>query len=526
MYSRDCSHSSVAEVFCLSSAVLMINYQTIRAGSQQMLEGSSVFPYQQPHLIFQRLYRAHAHKFLLESKDISPVYGRMSLIGIDPVLKITGKDEKFCIESLNERASLYAKHLGEHQPPLCERLERSEHRMEGGIRRQSGAVEETERSKQQNIVQLIRTIIQTFSVEEKTFLGLYGAFSYDVIRQFEDIGSTLPENDINDFTFFLYDTFLLFDHLKQRNEIIVYRRTTQECERNISSIQSYIIGEQPADAQSYQIREPLFALDQQAYEGLVGAAKQYAEQGELFEVVFSNTLTARFDGNPFALYLAYRNANPSPYLFYMDFGTEQLVGASPEMMVRCERGVVSLRPISGTAKRGEDPVEDHENMLLLLSDPKERAELDMLIDLGRNDLSRVCEPGVAITDYRFVEKYSRVMHTVAHLTGKLRADYTALDALIACLNAGTLTGAPKVAAMRMIERHEKERRGYYGGTIGYLTFSGDMDTGIIIRTAHIKGNVLRFQVGATLLYDSVPEKEYQETLNKADAFLKTFSSSR
>ena len=193
------------------------------------------------------------------------------------------------------------------------------------------------------------------------------------------------------------------------------------------------------------------------------------------------------------------------------------------MMVRCENNIVNLRPISGTAKRGKDPIEDHENMLALLSDPKERAELDMLIDLGRNDLSRVCEPGVTITDYRFVEKYSRVMHTVAHLSGKLRSDYTALDALIACLNAGTLTGAPKVAAMQTIERHEKERRGYYGGTIGYLTFSGDMDTGIIIRTAHIKDHQLRFQVGATLLYDSVPEKEYQETLNKAEAFLKTFS---
>jgi anthranilate/para-aminobenzoate synthase component I len=194
------------------------------------------------------------------------------------------------------------------------------------------------------------------------------------------------------------------------------------------------------------------------------------------------------------------------------------------MMVRYENGRVNLRPISGTAKRGKNPIEDHENMLKLLTDPKEKAELDMLIDLGRNDLSRVCEPGVKIDDYRFVEKYSKVMHTVAHLSGKLRKGYTALDALIACLNAGTLTGAPKVAAMRVIEKHEKERRGYYGGAIGYLTFSGEMDTGIIIRTAHIKNDHLRFQVGATLLYDSKPKKEYEETINKAQAFLNTFQN--
>ena len=177
-------------------------------------------------------------------------------------------------------------------------------------------------------------------------------------------------------------------------------------------------------------------------------------------MVFSNILKAEFEGDPYGLYLKYRDINPSPYLYFFDFGDEQLVGASPEMMVRCENRTVNLRPISGTAKRGEDPVSDHENMLALLSDEKERAELDMLIDLGRNDLARVCEPGIKVDDYRFVEKYSRVMHTVAHLSGRLRDGFTSLDALISCLNAGTLTGAPKVAAMRIIEDCEEERRGY------------------------------------------------------------------
>lgn len=498
----------------------MINYQTINPA---LLEASLGFPYQKPHRVFQNLYKTYKYKFLLESKDISPIYGRLSLAGIDPVLKIVGKKDKFCIELLNDRGSFYLSRFTDDDFKICDRIDISGEKIQGIIKNQSDIIEETERSKRKNIAQVIRIILKKFAVGPKSFLGLYGAFSYDFIRLFEDIGGDNPGNVTNDFTLFLYDTFLFFDHLKQTNEIIVYRRNTQEAEKDIEVIKKEI-SKNKNNQILYNINNAKFELDKTEYKSLVELAKKYAADGELFEVVFSNVLKAEFKGDPFGLYLKYRDANPSPYLFYFDFEEEQLVGASPEMMVRCENKFVSLRPISGTAKRGSDPIEDHENMLALLSDPKERAELDMLIDLGRNDLSRVCEPGIQITDYRFVEKYSRVMHTVAHLSGKLRKGYTALDALIACLNAGTLTGAPKVAAMSAIEKHEKERRGYYGGTIGYLTFSGDMDTGIIIRTAHIRKNKLRFQVGATLLYDSVPEKEYQETLNKASAFLKTFTN--
>lgn len=467
----------------------MIHYKTINLG---LLEGVGEFPYQKPHEVFESLYCNYQYKFLFESKDVSEIYGRLSLIGVDPVLRITGKGDIFSMTALNKRGEFYIKQFKDSDFSC-------------------------------DIAQAIRIILKKFAIKEKTLLGLYGAFSYDFIRLFEDITDNTPQNDIDDFTLFLYDTFIFFDHLKQKNEIIVYRKDTQEAESSIKRITQQIKNKNIRNS-SYSITNPKFSLNQKEYEKLVKLAKKYAREGELFEVVFSNILKAKFTGDPFALYLKYRDFNPSPYLFYFDFNKEYLVGASPEMMVRCENNIVSLRPISGTAKRGADPIEDHENMLNLLSDPKEKAELDMLIDLGRNDLSRVCEPGIKITDYRFVEKYSRVMHTVAHLSGKLRKDYIALDALIACLNAGTLTGAPKVAAMKIIEKHEKERRGYYGGTIGYLTFSGDMDTGIIIRTAHIQNNELKFQVGATLLYDSVPTKEYTETLNKAEAFLRTFTN--
>ncbi|MDP2643190.1 MAG: anthranilate synthase component I family protein [Candidatus Peregrinibacteria bacterium] len=443
-----------------------------------------------PKDVFSKIYQDYKYKFLFESKDVSQIYGRLSMIGIDPILKITGKNKSFEVEVLNKRGHEYLKQLNQTS-------------QENG-----------------NISMIIKHVLKTFKTDEKTLLGLYGTFSYDFVRLFEDIGDSLPDNDINDFTLLLYDTFIFFDHLKDNAEIIVYRKNKKEIKKDIEKI-SNKLNKQPVNPE-YRIKNPYFSFSEKQYEGLVKTAKLYTKKGDLFEVVFSNILKAEFEGDPFGLYLRYRKENPSPYLFFFDLGHEQLVGASPEMMVRYENGIVNLRPISGTIKRGENPIEDHENMLKLLMDPKEKAELDMLIDLGRNDLSRVCKPGIKITDYRFVEKYSKVMHTVANLSGELQEGRTALDALIACLNAGTLTGAPKVAAMKIIEKHEKERRGYYGGTIGYLTFSGEMDTGIIIRTAHIKNGQLRFQVGATLLNDSKPKKEYQETINKAQAFLNTF----
>ncbi len=497
----------------------MTDYKTITSG---LLEGTAAIPYQEAHKTFQKLYKNYKHKFLFESKDVSDIYGRLSLIGIDPALKISGKNNSFRIESLNDRGVFFIKELSEEDFKICDSFQKTEKVISGKVIKKTETIEESERSRQKNIAQILRIILNKFHLNERGQIGLYGGFSYDFIRQFEDIACMLKDNDINDYTLFLYDTFIFFDHLKESSQIILYRNTTQTIDREIEKIKIQITTP-PAVKPEYKITGEKFTFSQKEYEKLVQTAQQYALEGELFEVVFSNILKAKFDGDPFALYLKYRKINPSPYLFFFDFGDEQLIGASPEMMVRVEQNIAHLRPISGTIERGADPIEDHENMLKLLSDKKEKAELDMLIDLGRNDLSRVCKPGLIIKDYRYVEKYSRVMHTIAHLTGELKDGYSALDALIACINAGTLTGAPKVAAMNTIEKHEKERRGYYGGTIGYFTFSGNMDTGIIIRTAHIKNNRLRFQVGATLLYDSVPEKEYQETMKKARAFLETFA---
>lgn len=467
-----------------------------------------------PGMLFGKLAGFSKAKFLFESKDVSNVYGRLSLIGIDPVLEISGKDGKFEIKRLNDRAERFLEEFAS-ELEFCD-----EYKFEGDIvgfvQREEGDFEESERTKRRNIAQIVRLFLKKFYLEKREMIGLYGAFSYDFIRLFEEIPSLLPVSEVMDFRLFLYDTFIFFDHLKDRAEVILYREGKNS---DLEKLMEYF--EQDTAEFDFKVESAEFELSEQDYKGLVENAQDLARRGELFEVVYSNTLRANFQGDPYGLYLKYRAINPSPYLFFFDFGDEQLVGASPEMMVRCEHGIVNLRPISGTARRGKDPIEDHENMLELLSSEKERAELDMLIDLGRNDLARICEPGIKISDYRFVEKYSRVMHTVAHLSGELRPEFTAFDSLIACLNAGTLTGAPKVAAMVEIEKNEKTRRGYYGGTIGYLTFSGEMDTGIIIRTAHIRDGRLNFRVGATLLYDSDPVSEYQETLNKASAFLTT-----
>lgn len=493
----------------------MINYSKI---NEFLYEGVVDIPYCPATQVFEKLACKQERKFLFESKDVSEVYGRFSLIGFDPCLQLMGKDEFFEIEKLNDRAEPFLKNLSESDFAGALDLSFGADKIVGKIMKSKQAVNEEERSKMQNSAQVLRMMLKKFRLDQRTNLGFYGAFSYDFVRLFESIPDQLPKNDVPDFKFGLYDTFVFFDHLKERAQVIVYRESTDEIDELHEDI-LHALKSKPECKEDYEITDDEFLYTQGEYEAMVEVAKDLAKRGELFEVVFANILEAKFKGGAYGLYKHYSQINPSPYLFYFDFGDEQLVGASPEMMIRCEARKVNLRPISGTAKRGADPIEDHENMLGLLADEKERAELDMLIDLGRNDLARVCKPGIEISDYRFVEKYSRVMHTVTHLTGTLRDDVTSLDAYISCANAGTLTGAPKVAAMKAIEANEKVRRGYYGGAIGYLTFADEMNTGIIIRTAHIKNEKLKLQVGATLLYDSKPAKEYQETINKAQAFL-------
>ncbi|MDA7747825.1 chorismate-binding protein, partial [Gammaproteobacteria bacterium] len=252
----------------------------------------------------------------------------------------------------------------------------------------------------------------------------------------------------------------------------------------------------------------------------VDRVKDYIEEGDVMQVVLAQDFFLPFQSNPFDLYKALRDLNPSPYMYYLDLEECQVVGASPEILIRLEEGKVTLRPIAGTRKRGKDDKEDLINQEDLLNDPKEIAEHLMLIDLGRNDVGRVSQMGsVKVTDKMIIEKYSHVMHIVSNVVGDLLEDLDYVDALKATLPAGTLSGAPKIRAMQIINELEPSSRGIYGGAIGYISWNGDIDTAIAIRTAVIKDNVIHVGAGAGIVADSIPENEWLECKQKAKVFL-------
>ena len=246
--------------------------------------------------------------------------------------------------------------------------------------------------------------------------------------------------------------------------------------------------------------------------------KDYILEGDVMQVVYGQEFSTNFKGSPMSLYKALRKLNPSPYMYFLKIDDLHIVGASPEILVRLQNNQVTVRPIAGTVKRGKDEIEDEELAKILLNDEKEIAEHLMLIDLGRNDVGRIANIGsVETTDQMVIEKYSHVMHLVSNVIGDLKQGQSAIDVLKATLPAGTLSGAPKVRAMEIIEELEPDRRGVYGGAIGYLSWTGNMDTAIAIRTAIIQKNVLKVRAGGGIVHDSDPEAEYQESLNKAQS---------
>jgi anthranilate synthase component 1 len=258
-----------------------------------------------------------------------------------------------------------------------------------------------------------------------------------------------------------------------------------------------------------------------AFEANVQKIKEYITDGEAIQVVYSQRLSRPTGLPPFEIYRALRTINPSPYMFYLDYGDFQIVGASPEVLVRVEDGNVMTRPLAGSRPRGKTPQEDSALEKELRSDEKERAEHIMLVDLGHNDIGRVSEAGsVKVSELMDVERYSHIMHLVTHVQGKLRPDMDAFDALRACFPAGTVSGAPKIRAMEIIAELEPEKRGPYAGAVGYFSFSGNMDMAIAIRTMVVSKGTAYVQAGAGIVYDSVPSREYEESLNKARALLK------
>lgn len=467
--------------------------------------------------MYRRL-RGSSPSCLFESASVTDKSSRISLIGLEPTLELWGKDERLRVRLLQARGQVFYDFVKNEFARFVEREQGGE--MSLHIPKPPFGGPEEDRLDRQNIVQPLRRMLAEFQFSDKNFMGFYGALAYQFVYQFEDFSQQKPCSE-PDFHLFLFDNILSFNHLTQDLTLYVTRAAEAAAQADLKKMLQRVLqtSNSKLPTPDFQIGPFAVTPDDEFFKKQVERGVQLCYEGELLEIVLSRKFTAPVSGDALPLYERYKRINPSPYLFYFDFGDEVLLGASPELMLRYENGRATLRPISGSVRRSTNPIEDHQLMMELLNSPKENSELDMLIDLGRNDLARICKPGIEIDHYRIVEKYSHVTHTVAQLSGVLEERYTGFDALIASLNAGTLTGAPKVAAMTYIEQIETHTRGYYGGCIGWLLLNGEVNTAITIRTAHLRDGLLQFCAGATLLYESVPESELRETNIKAGAFM-------
>ena len=370
--------------------------------------------------------------------------------------------------------------------------------------------------------------------------GLVGYFGYDVVRYVEPkLRQSTPNQSLNtpDILLMLSEEVLVFDNLAGTLTVIITveadepaayeaaiaRLDMLEAKLPLSGPPLESISLNANDVSAIEARAQ-YATSQEEFEGWVTQIKEYILAGDVMQVVPSQRMSIDFSAQPISLYRALRNLNPSPYMYFLDMGDFQIVGSSPEILVRAEQGRVTVRPIAGTRRRGKTTDEDDALAAELLNDPKEIAEHLMLSDLGRNDVGRVAEPGtVKLTENMVIERYSHVMHIVSNVTGTARPGLSAIDALRAALPAGTLSGAPKVRAMEIIDSVEPVKRGIYGGAVGYLSWAGDMDTAIAIRTAVVKDGYVHVQAGAGVVADSIPRLEWVETLNKARAMLRAIA---
>ncbi len=363
--------------------------------------------------------------------------------------------------------------------------------------------------------------------------GLVGYFGYDTVRYIEPRLGECPNPDqlkTPDILLMVSDEVVVFDNLSGKMHIIIYADPEQDDAFNKTKTRlNQLVGRlhdsipRPVHAKPRRVNEKDFisGFTQEGFEAAVDKAKDYIIDGDIMQVVLSQRLSIPFQAAPLDLYRALRSLNPSPYMYYLDLGEFHIVGSSPEILVRVDDDLVTVRPIAGTRPRGENEEQDRALEQDLLADPKELAEHLMLIDLGRNDVGRIAEIGsVELTEKMIVERYSHVMHIVSNVTGKLKSDMSAMDVLRATFPAGTLSGAAKVRAMEIIDELEPVKRGVYGGAVGYWSWTGNMDTAIAIRTAVIKDKTLHIQAGAGIVYDSLPEKEWEETMNKGRAIFR------
>ncbi len=387
-------------------------------------------------------------------------------------------------------------------------------------------------------LRLVESILSKYEVVNSGYLprfmgGAVGYLSYEVARYFEDIPHGNKDVlDVPESVFMLTKTFLVFDNVRHMIQVVShvkldgviedeYVKAIERIDGIIERLNSPLDPSGIPAESGFRSGDKISNMTPEYHQSMVEDSQKYVVDGDVIQVVVSQRFSRPSSAHPFHIYRSLRAINPSPYMYYLNLNGFQIVGASPEMLVQVEDGVVSTHPIAGTRPRADNPEEDRRLEQELRSDEKERAEHLMLLDLGRNDIGRVSEPGtVQAVEIMGIERYSHVMHLVSHVEGKLKSEYSNYDALRACFPAGTVSGAPKIRAMEIIAELEEDSRGPYAGAVGYFDFVGNMDTAITIRTLVFKDGVAHFQAGGGIVYDSVPETEFYETIHKAGALLR------
>ncbi len=485
-------------------------------------------------------YGRKKDSFLLESADLIEKFGELSIGTASPCLRLTGKGEDFEILALNEQGRkilvLAKKSFG-----FCDKAVYKKEAIIGKLKPQRKAVEEEQRLKLKTHMDIIRKIAFLFKPTERPFVpysGLFGFFTYDFIEQFED----LPPNKADilkepDYEFYFADNLFIADHKNNKthfiaNALITDNKKDEVVKRCTKILDNYekLLNEKPPVARKFKTEKQTLTTDMEKkdFEAVVSKLKKNILHGDIFQVVPSRTIITNYNSEPLDVYKQLRKLNPSPYMFYINGASGILVGSSPEMNLRVEGNdekIVTIRPIAGTKPRGLvsgkiDNDLDSRYEVELKIDEKELAEHAMLVDLARNDIARISKSGTRFVNQPFIiEKYSHVQHIVSNVRGILREDLDALHAYLATMNMGTLTGAPKVMAMKLIREVENTKRGLYGGAVGYITPSGDFDSAIIIRSIRIKGKNAYIRAGAGIVYDSVPKNEFLESERKAEACL-------
>ena len=446
-------------------------------------------------------------------------YSRWDVASVAPPIDIVGYERGLMIRALNERGKVLLKLLW---PLLAQSLQweadfATSDVITLALQPLAERFPEEERSKQPSPFSLLRLLIEEFCTPEDSRLMLLGAFGYDLLLQFDPIKLRLPRTNVKALHLFLCDEIYFMDRKKEVIERFQYdfsgeQGTTEKLERTAESL--------PKPAQSVASRGTIVSDHvPEEYMQKVETVREGMRQGNYYEVVLRQTFSAPFTGSPSELFERIQQSSPSPYEFILQMGDEQLVGASPEMFVRVEGDCVETCPIAGTARRSGDPLRDAESTRELLNSAKEESELTMCSDVDRNDKSRVCIPGsVKVIGRRLIESYAGLFHTVDHVKGTLTDGFDSLDAFLTHMWAVTIIGAPKKAAAQAIEGLEKNARGWYGGAVGMLALNGDINTGITIRTVHLKNGIAEYAAGATLLYDSDPRSEDEECRLKATNF--------